>query len=44
MIMTLQTYDEFEKEIPATILCRVHKSYMVAIDKIDAVEKDRIYI
>jgi len=43
-IMTLQTFNEFEKEIPATILCRVHKSYMVAIDKIDAVEKDRIFI
>lgn len=43
-IMTLQNFSEFEKEIPATILCRVHKSYMVAIDKIDAVEKDRILI
>ena len=43
-IMTLQTFGEFEKEIPAAILCRVHKSYMVAIDKIDSVEKDRIYI
>jgi DNA-binding LytR/AlgR family response regulator len=43
-IMTLQTFVEFEKEIPAAILCRVHKSYMVAIDKIDSVEKDRIYI
>jgi len=43
-VMTLQTFSEFEKDIPAIILCRVHKSYMVAIDKIDAVEKDRIYI
>ncbi len=43
-IMTLQTFNEFEKEIPATILCRVHKSYMVAIDKIDSVERDRIFI
>ena len=43
-IMTLQTFSEFEKEIPAMILCRVHKSYMVAIDKIDVVEKDRIFI
>lgn len=43
-IMTLQTFNEFEKEIPATVLCRVHKSYMVAIDKIDTVERDRIFI
>ncbi len=43
-IMTLHTFTEFEKDIPANIICRVHKSYMVAIDKIDSVEKDRIYI
>ncbi|KAA2242992.1 response regulator transcription factor [Chitinophaga agrisoli] len=43
-IMTLQTFREFEQEIPASIICRVHKSFMVAIDKIDAVEKDNIQI
>ena len=43
-IMTLQTFKEFEQEIPANVICRVHKSYMVAIDKIDAVEKDLIRI
>lgn len=43
-IMTLQTFTEFEKELPANIVCRVHKSYMVALHKIDSVEKDRIYI
>jgi len=43
-IMTLQTFREFEEEIPASIICRVHKSFMVAIDKIDAVEKDGILI
>lgn len=43
-IMTLQTFGDLEKDIPANIICRVHKSYMVAIDKIDSVEKDRIYI
>ena len=43
-IMTLQTFAEFEKEITPSVLCRVHKSYMVSISKIDAVEKDRIYI
>ena len=43
-IMTLETFKEFEREIPAAIICRVHKSYMVAIDKIDSVEKDLITI
>jgi DNA-binding LytR/AlgR family response regulator len=43
-IMTLQTFRDFEKEIPANILCRVHKSYMVAIDKIDSIEKNEIRI
>ena len=43
-IMTLQTFTDFEQEIPPAIVCRVHKSYMVAIDKIDSVEKDRIRI
>lgn len=43
-IMTLQTFTEMEKEIPASVICRVHKSYMVSVSKIDSVEKDRIYI
>ena len=43
-IMTLQTFREFEQEVPSTILCRVHKSFMVVIDKIDAVERDGIRI
>lgn len=43
-IMTLQTFTDFEQEIPPAIVCRVHKSYMVAVDKIDSIEKDRIRI
>lgn len=43
-IMTLQTFRDLEEEIPPQILCRVHKSYMVALDKIDSVERDRIMI
>lgn len=43
-IMTLQTFTEFEKQIPPNIICRVHKSYMIAIDKIDSIEKDLIKI
>lgn len=43
-IMTLQPFHDFEQEVPPAILCRVHKSYMVAIDKIDSIERDRIKI
>lgn len=43
-IMTLQTFKDFEKEIPANIICRVHKSYMVSIDRIDTIEKETIII
>jgi DNA-binding LytR/AlgR family response regulator len=43
-IMTLQTFKDFEQEIPSNIICRVHKSFMVSLDKIMSVEKDRIKI
>ena len=43
-IMTLQTFNDFEKEISPGIICRVHKSFMVSLDKIESVEKDRIRI
>jgi two-component system LytT family response regulator len=43
-IMTLQTFTELEQAIPASLLCRVHKSYMVAPAKIDSIERDRIRI
>jgi two-component system, LytTR family, response regulator len=43
-IMTLQTFTEFERQIAPSVVCRVHKSYMVALDKIDSIEKDRIKI
>jgi two-component system, LytTR family, response regulator len=43
-IMTLQTFSDLEKEIPRNIICRVHKSYMVSLDKIESIEKDRIKI
>jgi two-component system LytT family response regulator len=43
-IMTLQTFTELEKEIPSSLICRVHKSWMVAINKIDAFEKDMVRI
>jgi DNA-binding LytR/AlgR family response regulator len=43
-IMTLQTFTEFEKIIPTNIICRVHKSYMVSIQKIESIERNRIKI
>ena len=43
-IMTLQTFKDLEEEIPSHIICRVHKSYMVALDKIESVEREQIKI
>lgn len=43
-IMTLQTFSELEQLIPAQVACRVHKSYMVALSQIEAVERGRILI
>jgi len=43
-IMTLQTFNEFERLIPKNMICRVHKSYMVSIRKIDSIERNRIKI
>ncbi len=43
-IMTLQNFSEFEKIIPSSLVCRVHKSYMVALNKIDSIERNRIKI
>ena len=43
-IMTLQTFVELEQSIPPGIACRVHKSFMVALSKIDAIERDTIRI
>jgi two-component system, LytTR family, response regulator len=43
-IMTLQTFTDLEQEIPSTIICRVHKSYMVSVSKIELVEKNRVRV
>ncbi|MEO6355989.1 MAG: LytTR family DNA-binding domain-containing protein [Ferruginibacter sp.] len=43
-IMTLQNFSEFEKLIPSNIVCRVHKSFMVALNKIESIERNRIKI
>jgi two-component system, LytTR family, response regulator len=43
-VMTLQNFSEFEKLLPPGIVCRVHKSFMVAINKIVSIERNRIKI
>lgn len=43
-IMTLQNFTELEQILPAQLFCRVHKSYMVALHKIEAIERGKILI
>lgn len=43
-ILTLQTFIELEKELPEYAFCRVHKSFIVAINKIESIERSRIRI
>lgn len=43
-IYTLQNFSEILDKLPASNFIRVHKSYIVAIDKIDSVRRNRILI
>jgi len=43
-IMTLQSFARIEETLPANKFCRVHKSFIVAIDKIKSVERGVIVI
>jgi DNA-binding LytR/AlgR family response regulator len=43
-IMTLDTFGDLEKVLPEKSFCRVHKSYLVSVSKIDSIERDRIRI
>lgn len=43
-IMTLQNFNELEQIIPVSLICRVHKSFMVALNKIESIERSRIKI
>ena len=42
--MTLQSFSKIEENLPSKKFCRVHKSYIVAIDKIKSVERGVIII
>lgn len=43
-LMTLQTFGELENSLPARNFCRVHKSYLVSLSKIEHIERDGIRI
>ena len=43
-ILTLKTFSDFETELPDNSFCRVHKSYIVSLDKIISIEHNRIKI
>ncbi|MEI6765267.1 MAG: LytTR family DNA-binding domain-containing protein [Bacteroidota bacterium] len=43
-VITLQSFKKMEDALPSANFIRVHKSYMVAIDKIESIERNRIKI
>jgi len=43
-IMTLETFSALEEKLPGKQFCRVHKSFLVAIDKIESIERNGIKI
>ena len=34
----------FEQSLPSSLFIRVHKSYIIPFEKIDSIERNRIYI
>lgn len=44
IVMTLENFTALENKLPNNQFCRVHKSYIVAIDKIDSVSREGIRI
>lgn len=43
-IMTLQSFQNMESQLPADNFVRIHKSYIVALNKIESIERNRIRI
>jgi len=43
-IMTLQSFHEIENVLPLPYFIRIHKSYIVALNKIELIERNRIKI
>lgn len=43
-VLTLMSLKKFEEELPLSRFMRVHRSFIVALDKIDAIERSQILI
>jgi len=43
-IMTSETFSALESKLPGSQFCRVHKSFLISLNKIESIEKDRIKI
>jgi two-component system, LytTR family, response regulator len=43
-LLTLQTMKSLEEKLPTSRFVRVHKSYIVALNRIESIERNRIYI
>ncbi|MEO5778044.1 MAG: LytTR family DNA-binding domain-containing protein, partial [Flavobacterium sp.] len=43
-LLTSQTFSDLELDLPESKFCRVHKSYIVTLDKIEVIERNRIKI
>lgn len=43
-ILSLRNIKKMQEQLPDNQFVRVHKSYIVAIDKIDSIERNRIYM
>ncbi|MBW6460182.1 MAG: LytTR family DNA-binding domain-containing protein [Bacteroidales bacterium] len=43
-IMTLQSFMRMEESLPASHFVRIHRSYIVALDKIDNIVKNQVFI
>ncbi|CCH51462.1 two component transcriptional regulator, LytTR family [Fibrisoma limi BUZ 3] len=43
-LLTLQTMKHLEEKLPVSRFVRVHKSYIVALNRIESIERNRIYI
>jgi two-component system, LytTR family, response regulator len=43
-IMTLQSFSKLEESLPSKKFCRIHKSYIIAISKIESIERGVVII
>lgn len=43
-ILTLMSLKKLEEELPASQFMRIHRSYIVALDKIEAIERNQVII